>query len=104
VDSVEQFESVLKEWASSAPSVRRVWVYGNAAKGSANPNDLDVAVELDTSDPVLLWSDRASGWRRELQERLPTKLHLEWFDPDGTTPTISVGLSEGARLIYERAR
>ena len=78
-------------------------VFGSVAKGSRNPNDLDVAVELDTRDPVLLWSDNASGWRRELQAQLPIKLQLEWFDPSGGTPTISRGISEGARLIYERA-
>jgi predicted nucleotidyltransferase len=97
------FENVLVQWAVSASSVRLVWVFGSVAKGKENPGDLDVAVELDAEEPQLFWTDHVSGWRRELQAQLPLKLQLEWFDPHGTTPTISRGLAEGKWLVYERA-
>jgi predicted nucleotidyltransferase len=103
VNSITEFENILRKWAASASSVRRVWIFGSVAKGKSNPRDLDVAVEIDASEPTQFWIDHASMWRRELEAQLPITLQLEWFDPDGTTPTISRGLAEANRLVYERA-
>jgi predicted nucleotidyltransferase len=103
VRSSVEFANVLRSWAARESSVRRVWIFGSVAKGSENPRDLDVAVELEAEEPQLLWSDHALRWRRELQSQLPIKLDLEWFAPDGSTPTISKGLAEASSLVYERA-
>jgi len=103
MNSVESFEGILRQWAATAPSVRRVWVFGSVAKGKMSPSDIDVAVELDAAEPTLVWLDNVSEWRSKLQALLPIKLQLEYFDPKGSTPTISKSLSEAKCLIYERA-
>jgi len=103
VNGVTEFEATLKNWATSAASVRGVWIFGSVAKGSGEPRDLDVAVELADAEPFQLWMSHVADWRRELQAQLPIKLQLEWFDPDGATPTIAAGLAEAKRLVYERA-
>lgn len=72
------------------------------AKNKDNPRDLDVAVELDAAEPILFWIDHAPKWRSKLQALLPIPLDLEYFDPQGSTPTISKGLSEAKHLVYER--
>jgi predicted nucleotidyltransferase len=103
VNSIASFKTALGQWASSDPAVRRVWIFGSVAKGKPNPADLDVAVELEASDPTQYWMDHSTQWRRELQALLPISLQLEYFDPRGSTPTISNGLAEAKCLAYERA-
>lgn len=102
MNSVESFEGILRQWAVSTPSVRRVWIFGSVAKENTNPSDLDVAVELDAAEPTLFWMEHAAEWRSKLQALLLIKLQLEYFDRKGSTPTISKGLSDGKRLVYER--
>ena len=103
MNGVTDFEATLKHWATSAASIHRVWIFGSVAKGSPEPRDLDVAVELLAVEPFQLWMSHVAEWRRELQAQLPIKLQLEWFDPNGGTPTIAAGLAEAKRLVYERA-
>jgi predicted nucleotidyltransferase len=99
---------VLREWASATPCVRKVWIFGSRAKGTfQDGSDLDVAVQIDPVNPdetpYASWFHEKAEWHAQLQLRLRVKLDLEWFDPNGSTPTIAKALSEGGVVIYERA-
>ena len=94
-------------WAAETPEVRRVWVFGSHAIGTATcDGDLDVAVELepvaDSEETLTRWIPCAALWRSQLQRRTAVSIALQWFDPDGRTPTMQERLDEGRLLIYER--
>jgi predicted nucleotidyltransferase len=100
-------ESIAR-WAAETPEVRRVWVFGShAMKTATRDSDLDVAVELepvaDSEETLTRWLSCAALWRSELQRRTAASIALQWFDPDGRTPTMQEQLDEGRLLIYERA-
>ncbi|MGP1678445.1 MAG: hypothetical protein ACTS6J_14970, partial [Burkholderiales bacterium] len=38
--------SSLRTWAENNPCVLRLWVFGSAVKGKAEPNDLDIAIDV----------------------------------------------------------
>jgi predicted nucleotidyltransferase len=100
-------ESIAR-WAAETPDVRRVWVFGSHAMGTATrDSDLDVAVELepvaDSEETLTRWLSCAALWRSELQRRTAASIALQWFDPDGRTPTMQEQFDEGRLLIYERA-
>ena len=98
----------IARWAVENPEVRRVWVFGSRAKGTHRPDsDIDVAVELepvgDSEETLTRWIARCDLWGSQLQSRMTPKVDLEWFDPDGSTPSIESRLNEGKVLVYERA-
>lgn len=98
----------IARWAEATPKVRRVWVFGSRAKGTHQPDsDIDIAVELepvaDSEETITRWIANSALWRSQLQSRIVERVDLEWFDPDGSTPTIAAGLNEAKVLIYERA-
>jgi len=57
----------------------------------------------DSEETLTSWLAQADLWESQLQNRLTPKVTLDWFDPDGSTPTIEAGLNEAKVLIYERA-
>ena len=98
----------IAQWATETPEVRRVWVFGSHAMGTATrDSDLDIAVELepvaDSEETLTRWISCAALWRSQLQRRTAVSIALQWFDPDGRTPTMQERLDEGRLLIYERA-
>ena len=100
-------DSIVR-WAAEHPEVCRVWIFGSRAKDTHRPeSDIDIAVELepvgDSEETLTRWIAHADLWRSELRSRVVPKVDLEWFDPDGNTPTIEAGLNEAKVLIYERA-
>ncbi len=103
MSSVARFEGSLRQWATSQAAVRRLWVFGSVVKGAADPSDLDIAVEIDASDPTLFWIDHGTQWQCELQALFPIKVDLVLFEPTGGSPTVAKGLSEAKWLAYERA-
>jgi len=60
----------LRNWASSAPLISKVWIFGSRVKGThKETSDLDVAIELDVEDEnkkILAWISNADIWRAEL--------------------------------------
>ena len=96
---------VLHAWAAGKPFVRRLWIYGSRAKGTARPDsDLDMAVEIDPvgndEDAGTSFISEAEGWRNELRPLLGGyDLHLEWYDQ--SNHAVWAGANEGIQ-IYDR--
>ncbi len=98
----------LVAWARSTPEIRRVWIFGTHASGREDADgDLDVAVETvpvaDSDETVTRWMAKAERWRADLQSRIPMKVDLQWFDPNGGTPQAKQALDEAAVLVYDLA-
>jgi predicted nucleotidyltransferase len=92
----------LAAWAAENPRIRRVWLFGRAAKRNARSDtDLDIAIEMepvpDSEETVAYWIAHAEEWQAELEKRFGTQVDLEWFDPDVDAP-----LGDKAVLAYDR--
>ena len=97
----------LHAWATSQPSINRVWLFGSRARGEAGPDsDLDIALEVVPAYPDAsatdCWFTHSSQWRGELAARFPFRIQLELLD-GMSTPTISRGIEKSGVLAYERA-
>lgn len=97
----------IAAWASRHDEVRRVWVIGSRARGTAQPeSDLDVAIELvpvpDSEETMPAWMANAEAWREELQQRVRPKVDLKWVDADHGSPDTRRAAAEGQLLAYER--
>jgi len=96
----------IAQWAAERPEVRRVWVFGSRVKVTHHPESIDIAVELepvgDSEETLTRWIAYADLWKSQLQSRVDSRVDLEWFDPDGSTPTITAERIEAKVLIYER--
>ena len=96
----------IAQWAAERPEVRRVWLFGNRVKITHNPESIDIAVELepvgDSEETLTRWIAYADLWKSQLQNRVDSRVDLQWFDPDGSTPTTKAGLLDARVLIYER--
>ena len=87
--------------------MRRVWIYGSHARGTASlHSDLDVAVDVndvgnnDDSNTVFVCS--AEDWRAELGPRLTYKLDLKLYDTSGAREKVRRSVDADGILIYER--
>ncbi len=98
----------LSSWASSVPCVRRLWIYGSRIRGDNRPNsDLDVALEIDPNGndetAEVSFISTASAWRAQLKPHIPFKLHLQWYDSEGSYVEVQRGVEASGVLVYERA-
>jgi predicted nucleotidyltransferase len=98
----------LSSWARGVKCVRRLWIYGSRARGDSGPDsDLDVAVEIDPigndESAEVSFISTASQWRSELEPYIPFKLHLQWYDPEGSYVEVQRGVEKSGVLVYERA-
>ena len=97
----------IAAWATKHEKVRRVWVIGSRAGGTAHEGaDLDIALELapapDGEETIAEWMVHADEWRAELQSGLRPKVDLQWVDPDTASNETRDAASEGKLLAYER--
>jgi uncharacterized protein len=97
----------IAQWGAGNPHIRRVWVYGSRANGTHRPDsDINIAVELepvgDSEETLSIWLANGALWQSQLQSRIPLRVDLEWFDPDGGTSTLQAALDRGKVLVYER--
>jgi predicted nucleotidyltransferase len=97
----------IAAWAGTHDKVRRVWVVGSRARGTARPeSDLDIAVELeptpDGDETLPEWVANAEAWRDELQQRVEPKVDLQWVDAIGGSGGTRADAAEGKVLAYER--
>jgi predicted nucleotidyltransferase len=97
----------IAAWASRHGQVRRVWVIGSRARGTARADsDLDIAIELtpvaDSEETMPEWVAHAEAWRAELQRRLRPTVDLKWVDADHGSRDTRAAAAEGKLLAYER--
>jgi predicted nucleotidyltransferase len=97
----------IAAWAGKHEKVRRVWVIGSRASGTARPgSDLDIAVELeptpDGDETLPDWVANAEAWRDELQQHVAPKVDLQWVDPIAGSGATRGEAAEGKVLAYER--
>jgi uncharacterized protein len=105
-DELRPAAQALRSWGSSKPFVRRLWIYGSRAKGTAREDsDLDVAVEIEPvgndEESYTSFVSEANGWRTELQPMLTYKLHLKWYDR--VNKPVWDGVNSAGILVFERA-
>jgi predicted nucleotidyltransferase len=89
--TVDQISQAVAEWAATEPLIRRVYLYGSRAKGSARPDsDIDLAI-LFKSDPSIVaeqrgdmfqarwftWEDHNPRWHADLSRRFSVPVHLK---------------------------
>jgi predicted nucleotidyltransferase len=95
----------IREWASKKPFVKSVHIFGSHITGGKNPNDLDVALEIEPlrgdQSAQTTWICERKKWHEELAQKLEHKLDLQRYDQNGN-PTIKKGLEKGSILIYIR--
>ncbi len=97
----------IAAWAGKHDEVRRVWVLGSRAAGTADrDDDLDLALEIAPApagaDTMAQWMTHADRWREELQAGLRPKVDLQWVDPDTASGEVLDAAAEGKLLAYER--
>src|SRR3569623_2040407 len=73
----------IQNWAASIPVIKRVWIFGSRARGTARPNsDLDIAVEHDSlrgdSNAFTTVIGEAENWRH-IQTRVGLTVDLESY-------------------------
>jgi predicted nucleotidyltransferase len=107
MNELEGIKQTLRSWGEARSFVRRLWIYGSRARALHRPDsDLDVAIEFDPNEGencLTTWTFQGDAWEKELQQSLPLRLQLEWYDPDGSTPRIESGIRDGGILVYRRA-
>src|SRR3569623_35380 len=94
----------IQNWAASIPVIKRVWIFGSRARGTARPSsDLDIAVEHDTlrgdSNAFTTVIGEAENWRH-IQTRVGLTVDLESYLL-GITQTIEAALNESSVLFMK---
>jgi hypothetical protein len=93
--------TLIAEWATRNPKIRRVWL---CEQGSNNA--LSIALELkpvpDSEETMPVWIARCGQWRRELELRLGRSVDLSWLDVDANAGANLAQFEETNALVYER--
>lgn len=73
----------LKKWASSNPSVYRLWIFGSYVKGNYHSkSDIDLAVQIRSwcsEDSHQIYYLDHNDWRQELQDLLSFKIGFAFY-------------------------
>src|SRR3569833_791953 len=93
----------IQHWAALNPVIKRVWIFGSRARGTARPDsDLDIAVEHDSlpgdSNANTTAIGEAENRRHQLQTRVGLTVDLETKQPSNTQ-TKEAALNESSVLI-----
>jgi len=102
---MEEIERKLHNWAAEKTLIRKLYIFGSFARGSANAtSDLDIAVELVKTDEEedIVWIDNNATWKEEISKFMPIEIQLELYSGK-TSPTIQSGLVQSSILIYEKS-
>jgi hypothetical protein len=110
---LEGLSVAVANWAAGEPLIRRVYLFGSRAKGTARPDsDIDLAI-LHSIDPAVAgacpkdqehqftWWDHRERWTLELQARLEGRADVHQLFPESRY--VRRGLKECRRCLY-RAR
>lgn len=68
----DELKRTVRDWAAKHKDVRRVWLFGSAARGSCEADDLDIYVEAWSG----AWVFDNEKWSTELQKLFTFKVHL----------------------------
>jgi predicted nucleotidyltransferase len=99
---LEGLASLIRTWAKDHSDVRRVFLYGSTLRGTPNPDDLDLALELDVPDDAILPTliRVQSRWARELSELTGLNVDLQIAQP--TVPHVWDYIHQGCGLVFQR--
>ncbi len=92
------------DWGRSSPSVRRVYVFGSRAKGTAtSASDLDLALVLDEGQGNQLSEliTNSKKWKEELTHRLGLTVKDIYLADDPHSIAYAAVRDHGI-LIYDR--
>lgn len=101
-------KTVIVQWATERPIVKRVYLYGSRARGDHRPDsDIDLAIEMvgkNLEARYGAWMFWDKGNRKGLTLQLPYPVQLEWYDPEEPMlETVSPAVRKDGILIYERS-
>lgn len=96
--------SAIVKWAEEQPLIKRVFLFGSVASGTAGPeSDLDIAVQL-IGGPSETFSDymcERATWAESLEAVIGRKVDLQLLDQE-RCPDVWGFVQKASILIYER--
>ena len=104
--SIDPFRVAINQWASSFPSIRRVWLYGSRVKGNARPDsDLDVAVEIDPQafrgqQPFVYWMFESTTMKTTLASLIDVAPQVQQYH--ATESEVFSAVADHGILVYEK--
>jgi predicted nucleotidyltransferase len=94
----EQYEAI-RAWAYRTPEVKTAILYGCRATGTARPfSDIDLALELSTSNPKEDLVSQRMGWETDLMAATSLVVRIDAVDE----PAIADALVELGVTIFSR--
>lgn len=99
-----EIKEILCDWASGIPCITHLYIFGSRArKNYGAESDLDIAVKLEPmkgdADSLATYISESDKWKKQLEERLPYVIDLQYHDLD-ETPTIEDGLKKSSILVF----
>ena len=97
----------ISNWAQSQPLIRRLFLFGSYAKGTAtSSSDIDLAVEIDDvvamGEPMAQYIINRKTWQQEMERLLNRKVDLQFYSTDGSTAVEGYVEEAGTLLIFAR--
>ena len=100
---LNEVKKIVREWACNKPEVIKLYLYGSRITGGFKDiSDLDIAVAITLDEgsecEFAVWLGEKDTWKKELEAKLPYRVHLEYFDD--YTRTVKKGIRESSILVY----
>jgi len=101
-EALQETIEKLVIWAEQKNQILELWIYGSRAKGTARiDSDLDIAFQISSlsteEEKIEFWDKVLPKWKKELQEFIPWKVHLE------ANVTVKDYICESGEKIYPAA-
>lgn len=109
---LKEIGKIIAAWALHVPEIATVYLYGSRVKGThREDSDLDIAIEFDqriiaaaeNAEGMTTWFLKRREWQKQLQNRLPMEVQLEWLHPE-KTKIVATGIAEASRVVYKKQR
>ena len=101
---LKKLKTSLCEWVKDKPFIKKVYIYGSYARGCDHPNDIDVAIEINSGleTSFTTWFFKREELREDLQKKSNKyNFHLEHYD-ENTSSNVKQGLEQGNILVYSK--